>query len=93
MSARRSFNRRACCRSPSPDGQGLNPLLRHPGMIIHPPMLYLGFVGLVIPFAYAMAALIASNKTDSWIRAIAAADAGRVVVPQPGPAAGRALGV
>ncbi len=52
------------------DGQGLNPLLRHPGMIIHPPMLYLGFVGLVIPFAYAMGALLAKNKTDSWIRAI-----------------------
>jgi cytochrome c-type biogenesis protein CcmF len=51
------------------DGKGLNPLLRHPGMIIHPPMLYLGFVGLTIPFAYAMAALIAKNKTDSWIRA------------------------
>jgi cytochrome c-type biogenesis protein CcmF len=51
------------------DGQGLNPLLRHPGMIIHPPMLYLGFVGLVIPFAYGMAALIAKDKTDNWIRA------------------------
>src|SRR5690606_8030152 len=33
------------------DGNGLNPLLRHPGMIIHPPMLYLGFTGFVIPFA------------------------------------------
>lgn len=53
----------------SPDGTGLNPLLRHPGMIIHPPMLYLGFVGLTIPYAYGMAALIARNKTDSWIRA------------------------
>jgi cytochrome c-type biogenesis protein CcmF len=52
------------------DGQGLNPLLRHPGMIIHPPMLYLGFVGLVIPFAYAIAALIAKNKTNSWIIAM-----------------------
>ena len=51
------------------DGTGLNPLLRHPGMIIHPPMLYLGFVGLTIPFAYAMAAMLARNKTDSWIRA------------------------
>jgi cytochrome c-type biogenesis protein CcmF len=51
------------------DGTGLNPLLRHPGMIIHPPMLYLGFVGLTIPFAYAMSAMIARNKTDSWIRA------------------------
>ncbi|HET7376287.1 MAG TPA: cytochrome c biogenesis protein CcsA, partial [Anaerolineae bacterium] len=53
----------------APDGQGLNPLLRHPGMIIHPPMLYLGFVGLTIPFAYGMAALIAKDKTDNWIRA------------------------
>ncbi len=35
------------------DGSGLNPLLRHPGMIIHPPMLYLGFVSFVIPFAFA----------------------------------------
>ncbi len=52
------------------DGQGLNPLLRHPGMIIHPPMLYLGFVGLVIPFAYAMGALLAKNKTNSWIVAM-----------------------
>ena len=51
------------------DGAGLNPLLRHPGMIIHPPMLYAGFVGLTIPFAYAIAALIARNPTDSWIRA------------------------
>ncbi len=51
------------------DGQGLNPLLRHPGMIIHPPMLYLGFVGLTVPFAYGMAALIAKDKTDNWIRA------------------------
>jgi cytochrome c-type biogenesis protein CcmF len=52
-----------------PDGTGLNPLLRHPGMIIHPPMLYSGFVGLTIPFSYALAAMIARNKTDSWIRA------------------------
>src|SRR3990172_9074237 len=40
------------------DGQGLNPLLRHPGMIIHPPMLYLGFVSFVIPYAFAIAALV-----------------------------------
>ncbi len=52
------------------DGQGLNPLLRHPGMIIHPPMLYLGFVGLTIPFAYALASLFAKNKSNSWIRAM-----------------------
>ncbi len=51
-----------------PDGQGLNPLLRHPGMIIHPPMLYLGFVSFVIPFAFAIAALITGRTDDRWIR-------------------------
>jgi cytochrome c-type biogenesis protein CcmF len=50
------------------DGQGLNPLLRHPGMIIHPPMLYLGFVAYVIPFAFAIAALITGRTDDRWIR-------------------------
>lgn len=51
-----------------PDGRGLNPLLRHPGMIIHPPMLYLGFVGFTIPYAFAMAALISGRLDDAWIR-------------------------
>lgn len=50
-----------------PDGQGLNPLLRHPGMIIHPPMLYLGFVGFTIPYAFAMAALMSNQQSDNWI--------------------------
>lgn len=50
------------------DGRGLNPLLRHPGMIIHPPMLYLGFVAYVIPFAFAIAALITGRADDRWIR-------------------------
>ncbi|MEW6085950.1 MAG: heme lyase CcmF/NrfE family subunit [Chloroflexota bacterium] len=50
------------------DGQGLNPLLRHPGMIIHPPMLYLGFVSFVIPFAFAIAALVTGRTDDRWIR-------------------------
>ena len=50
------------------DGRGLNPLLRHPGMIIHPPMLYLGFVSFVIPFAFGMSALITGRKDDRWIR-------------------------
>ncbi|NPV86644.1 MAG: heme lyase CcmF/NrfE family subunit [Anaerolineae bacterium] len=52
-----------------PDGRGLNPLLRHPGMILHPPMLYLGFVAYVIPFALAVAALITGRSDDAWIRA------------------------
>lgn len=50
------------------DGRGLNPLLRHPGMIIHPPMLYLGFVSFVIPFSFAVAALITGRTDDRWIR-------------------------
>lgn len=50
------------------DGRGLNPLLRHPGMIIHPPLLYLGFVSFVIPYAFAMAALITGRTDDRWIR-------------------------
>ena len=49
--------------------RGLNPLLRHFGMIIHPPMLYLGFVGMVIPFAFAMAALASGDLTTNWIKA------------------------
>ncbi|GAP14007.1 cytochrome c biogenesis factor [Longilinea arvoryzae] len=50
------------------DGRGLNPLLRHPGMIIHPPMLYLGFVSFVIPYAFAIAALVTGRSDDRWIR-------------------------
>jgi cytochrome c-type biogenesis protein CcmF len=48
---------------------GLNPLLRHFGMIIHPPMLYLGFTGMVIPFAFAMAALASGDLSTNWIKA------------------------
>jgi len=50
------------------DGNGLNPLLRHPGMVAHPPLLYLGFVSFVIPYAFAMAALITGRTDDRWIR-------------------------
>ncbi|MDB5037578.1 MAG: ccmF [Bacteriovoracaceae bacterium] len=50
-----------------PDGRGLNPLLQNPSMAIHPPSLYLGYVGMTVPFAFAMSALI-SNRLDSrWI--------------------------
>lgn len=49
--------------------KGLNPLLRHFGMIIHPPMLYLGFVGMVIPFAFAMSALASGDLSSNWIKA------------------------
>jgi cytochrome c-type biogenesis protein CcmF len=50
------------------DGKGLNELLRHPGMVFHPPMLYLGFVSFVIPFAFAIAALVTGRTDDRWIR-------------------------
>ncbi len=50
------------------DGSGLNPLLRHFGMVIHPPVLYIGFVAFVIPFAFGVAALITRQSGDLWIR-------------------------
>ena len=50
-----------------PDGQGLNPLLQYPAMAIHPPMLYLGYVGFVVPFAFAIGSLIARQPGDEWI--------------------------
>lgn len=51
-----------------PDGQGLNPLLYHWGMIIHPPILYIGYVSLLVPFAFAVAALITRQSGDLWMR-------------------------
>ncbi len=47
------------------DGMGMNPLLRHPGMIFHPPAMYLGYVGLAVPFAFALAALV-TRRIDDW---------------------------
>jgi cytochrome c-type biogenesis protein CcmF len=52
---------------PAADGLGLNPSLQNPYMLAHPPMLYLGFVGLTIPFAFAMGALIARRADELWI--------------------------
>jgi cytochrome c-type biogenesis protein CcmF len=51
------------------DGIGLNPLLQHPSMMIHPPMLYSGYVAFTIPFAFAIGALITRRLDASWIRA------------------------
>jgi cytochrome c-type biogenesis protein CcmF len=50
-----------------PDGQGLNPLLQYWTMAIHPPMLYLGYVGFVVPFAFAIGSLITRQPGDDWI--------------------------
>src|SRR3984893_15051246 len=52
------------------EGQGLNPLLQNFYMAIHPPSLYTGFVGMTIPFAFGMAALITGHLDDSWLRAV-----------------------
>src|SRR5437867_4508729 len=52
------------------DGRGLNPLLQNPYMAIHPPSLYTGFVGMTIPYAFGMAALITGHLDDSWLRAV-----------------------
>jgi len=49
------------------DGRGLNPLLEDANMMTHPPLLYTGFVGLTVPYAFAMAALIVGKLNDSWI--------------------------
>jgi cytochrome c-type biogenesis protein CcmF len=56
--------------SPAPaDGIGLNPLLQHPSMMIHPPMLYSGYVAFTVPFAFAIGALITRRLDAEWIRA------------------------
>jgi cytochrome c-type biogenesis protein CcmF len=53
---------------PTPlDGNGLNPSLQNPYMLAHPPLLYLGYVGLTIPFAFAMAALVSRVTDERWI--------------------------
>jgi cytochrome c-type biogenesis protein CcmF len=51
------------------DGVGLNPLLQHPSMMIHPPMLYSGYVAMTVPFAFAIGALITRRVDAEWIRA------------------------
>jgi cytochrome c-type biogenesis protein CcmF len=53
------------------DGQGMNPLLTHPGMFIHPPMLMTGLISFTVPFAIAMGALLSGRTGDEWV------DAGR----------------
>jgi cytochrome c-type biogenesis protein CcmF len=52
------------------DGRGLNPQLQNVGMVIHPPMLYLGYISITIPFAFAVAALLSRRLDGGWIQAI-----------------------
>jgi cytochrome c-type biogenesis protein CcmF len=52
------------------DGSGLNPQLQNPGMVVHPPMLYLGYISIAVPFAFAMAALISKRLDTGWLHAL-----------------------
>ena len=52
------------------DGRGLNPQLQNPGMVVHPPMLYLGYISIAIPFSFAVAALISKRLDVGWLHAI-----------------------
>ena len=54
------------------DGQGINPLLTHPGMFIHPPVMMAGLVAVTLPFAFALGSLLEGKTEDEWV------DAGRV---------------
>ncbi len=53
---------------PAPDGRDLNPLLQDPGMVIHPPMLYMGYVGMSVVYAFSMAALMSGRMDAAWAR-------------------------
>src|SRR5918997_257225 len=64
-------NRFSTFLTPAPaDGAGLNPLLQNFYMAIHPPSLYVGFVAMTVPFAFAIAALITGHLDDAWLRAV-----------------------
>ncbi len=52
----------------APDGRDLNPLLQDPGMVLHPPMLYMGYVGFSVAFAFAVAALLSGRLDATWAR-------------------------
>src|SRR5260370_19279767 len=55
---------------PLPDGVGLNPLLMDPGMLVHPPMLLMGYMSFSVPFAFAVAAMVTGKLDSEWLRAI-----------------------
>ena len=52
------------------DGNGMNPQLQNPGMVFHPPMLYLGYISITIPFAFAIAALLSKKLDAEWLVAV-----------------------
>jgi len=56
--------------TPIPDGGGLNPLLQNPLMVIHPPMLYTGYVGVAVPFAFALSAMMSGRLGKEWLASV-----------------------
>ena len=66
--AARRRTRSTACLPAAADGRDLNPLLQDPGMVIHPPMLYMGYVGFSVAFSFAVAALIGGNLDATWAR-------------------------
>src|SRR5215831_9274186 len=56
--------------TPPPDGKGLNPLLQNYWMVIHPPSLYVGYVGMTIPFAFCIGALASGRLDDAWLYSV-----------------------
>jgi hypothetical protein len=75
------------------DGLGLNPLLQYPEMVIHPPMLYLGYVGFSVPFAFALGALMMRYPGEKWIHITRRLDNGDVALSDLRDLSWRALGV
>ena len=73
------------------EGVGLNPLLRHPSMMIHPPMLYSGYTLFAVPFAFAVGALVARRLNADWIRHTRPFTLDRLVLPRRRDRARRAL--
>ena len=59
---------------PAADGRDLNPLLQDPGMVFHPPMLYMGYVGFSVAFSFAIAALLGGKLDAAWARWSTAVD-------------------
>ena len=74
------------------DGAGLNPLLRHPAMALHPPALFLGYVALAVPLALAVAGIVTGEQVR-WRAAARPWSLAASVFPGPGPAAWGALGL
>jgi cytochrome c-type biogenesis protein CcmF len=63
-----SYSNPLATQSPVPaEGRGLNPLLQHPAMAMHPPMLYLGYIAFSIPFAFAIASLVRGKLDNAWV--------------------------